>query len=767
MLNSLMAQDLTQTIRGRVIDNDNQMPAIGATIIIPGTDPLIGTVTDIDGYFKLENIPVGRVSLEITYVGYEKRTLSNILVTSAKEVVLNISIIEDVNKLEEFEIVGNADKSATNNEMAIISSRTFSTEEAKRYAGSFNDPARMASNFAGVSGDAQGDNDIVVRGNSPRGILWRLEGIEIPNPNHFADEGATGGPINALNSKMLANSDFLTGAFAPEYGNATSGVFDLKLRQGNNEQREYSFGIGVLGTDITAEGPFKKGGKSSYLANYRYSSLGILDDAGIVDFGGVPKYQDAAFNLHFPTEKAGIFSVFGLGGLSHIIDEDIDEENDNLMLSRADYSAQLGFIGVNHTYIINDKTYIKSSLSASTNGSGVNYEELQESKSFLLQERIRLNKHTGKITTSINKKLNARNKVTAGIIHTEQQYSFSFEELNSAAILENTSSTDDNSSYSQLHGTWQHRINEDITIVSGMHFLRFNLNNTYSIEPRIAASWKVQPNQTLSAGFGVHSRIESLLYYTANVVDINGESSQPNQSMEIPKANHYVLGYDYQFNEHTHIKAEVYYQELYDIPVENVPNSTYSLINKSDWFDNVALVNDGKGKNYGIELTLERYFAKNFYYLFTASLYESTYLAKDGKWRKSAYNGNYNSNFLIGKEFKVGKPDKHKALTLSIKTSLLGGNRYTPIDLEASILAGETVRSSDPLSAKGDDIFYMNIAGGYRVNREKTTHEFKLEILNATNNAAKVTEYYNADKEVIENGVQLPLIPNIMYTLHF
>ena len=131
-------------------------------------------------------------------------------------------------------------------------------KKRKRYAGAIDDPARMVSAFAGVNGNAEGDNDIVVRGNSPRGILWRLEGVEIPNPNHFASEGATGGPINALNSNMLGNSDFYTGAFAPEYGNALSGVFDMKLRNGNNEQREYSATLSVLGTDLTAEGPFKE-----------------------------------------------------------------------------------------------------------------------------------------------------------------------------------------------------------------------------------------------------------------------------------------------------------------------------------------------------------------------------------------------------------------------------------------------------------------------------------------------------------------------------
>ncbi|MCB0482482.1 MAG: TonB-dependent receptor [Flavobacteriales bacterium] len=763
----LNAQELTQSIRGRVIDADSEMPAVGATVVVLGSNPFIGAATDIDGYYKLENVPLGRVNIEVSYLGYEKQTISNVVVTSAKEVMLHVGLMESIKELEGFEVVGNARHDEPINEMAIISSRVLSTEEAGRYAGTFNDPARMASNFAGVSSNAEGNNDIVVRGNSPKGILWRLEGIEIPNPNHFADEGATGGPINALNSKMLANSEFLTGAFAPEYGNATSGVFDMKLRQGNNEKREYSLGVGVMGTDITAEGPFKQGGKASYLANYRYSSLALLSNAGIVDFGGVPEYQDGSFKIFLPTKKAGIFNVFGMGGISHILGEESDTNDENLIRYRSDYGAQMGVAGVGHTFIINDGTYIKSSLSVSNNGSTVENEELSATGDYLTMGTANMNKNTVKMASTFNKKLDARNKMSLGIIHTELMYSFKLEERSITGALETPLNDRESSSFTQAHVTWKHRFNDRLTVVSGLHFLQFNLNNTYSVEPRVGMSYKVTPNQTITAGFGIHSKMESLLYYTANVSDSLGNISQPNLDLELPKAAHYVLGYDYQFAANTHVKAEMYFQQLFDVGVENNINSQYSLINQSDWFDNVELVSEGKGRNYGVELTLERFFANRFYYLVTGSLYQSSYQNLDGVWRDSRFNGNYNANFLIGKEFKVGKIDKRNTLQVNIKSSLQGGNRYTPVDLNQSILAGETVRIKDSFSAKAADVFYINLSGSYLMNREKTTHEFKLEILNVTNNQAHTSEYYNSDTQKIEYNTQLGLIPNVMYTLHF
>ncbi|HEC44678.1 MAG TPA: carboxypeptidase-like regulatory domain-containing protein, partial [Bacteroides sp.] len=281
MTANVHATDLTQTLRGTVIDQDTRETLLGANVILLGTGSHEGTVTGLDGDFRLEGIPVGRIGIKVSYVGYEEKYISNIVLSSGKETVLNIELTESVTKLDEVEVLYKKKKSESGNDMAVISAKSFTVEETKRYAGSINDPARMVSSYAGVTGDAQGNNDIVVRGNSPKGISWRLEGVEIPNPNHFADEGATGGPINALNSKMLTNSDFYSGAFAPEYGNAYSGVFDMRLRNGNNEKREYSFSAGILGTDFTAEGPFKKGNSSSYLINYRYSTLSILDELGV------------------------------------------------------------------------------------------------------------------------------------------------------------------------------------------------------------------------------------------------------------------------------------------------------------------------------------------------------------------------------------------------------------------------------------------------------------------------------------------------------
>lgn len=770
--NIIHATDLTQTIRGTVVDHDSKVTLPGATIVLMDSDPVQGTIADFYGEFRLDEVPVGRVSIKISYVGYEEKYISNILLSSGKETVLNIELVESVAKLDEVKVSAKKNKSESLNEMVAISAKAFTVEETKRYAGTFNDPARMVSSYAGVTGDAQGNNDIVVRGNSPKGILWRLEGIEIPNPNHFAEEGATGGPINALNSSMLANSDFYSGAFAPEYGNAYSGVFDMRLRNGNNEKREYSFSVGMLGTDFTAEGPFKKGNSSSYLVNYRYSTLALIDELGVVDFMGVPKYQDASFKVVVSTKKTGVFTAFGLYGKSKIYQEDVEEENEDIMdyvYRTNDFGADLAVVGLKNTLQFNNKSYLISSISYSRTGGTNTFMARNDSNEFYLDNFNDFSKSSIKISTTLHNKFNARNTLQSGVTYSFLSYSlFSKEYINRWERMIVHLDASGNSGMLQAFTSWKHRISDDLTLISGVHYSHFLYNNNFSIEPRASLKWQFKPNQSVSAGFGIHSKIGTLSSYMAQQNLEDGTASIPNKNLELTKARHYVLGYNYNINQNLHLMVELYYQDLYDVPVENEINSTYSEINSTSGWSDRSLVNKGTGTNYGAEVTLERYFANNYYFLTTASVYNSKYTALDGIERDSRFNGNYAGNFLAGKEFKVGKTSKGRTLCLNTKVALIGAIRYTPINLEKSIEEQREVRYEDrPYSEKGKDIFKADFSISLRKNKKNTTRELKLEIQNFTNNKGLVTQYYDSRKGEIENSYQMPLFPVLSYRIDF
>jgi hypothetical protein len=683
--------------------------------------------------------------------------------------VLNIELKEALTQIDEVMVKARKNKGDILNEMALISSRSFSVEETKRYAGSFQDPSRMVSAYAGVTGDPDGSNSIVVRGNSPKGIHWRLDGVEIPNPNHFANEGETGGPINALNSELLSNSDFYTGAFSPEYGDVLSGVFDIKMRSGNNQKREYSIGVGVLGTDITLEGPFKRNYGGSYLVNYRYSSLALLDQLNLVHFDGVPKYQDAAFKINLPTRKMGTFSLFGLGGISHIYAQDTESEESDRIVEKIDMGAHLGTIGLNHTFSVNPNSFFKLSLSVSENGNNYFEEQADSTDFFLNTGKGDLNKTRLSAALTFNSKMNARSRLVTGLRFSSSFYNMTAKSYDSDLNrFVNRIDLMSNAGMAQGFISWKYRLNNNLTFVSGLHGLYFSLNDEISLEPRMALNWQAAPKLAFTMGFGIHSKVESIITYYTQLTDANGIIETPNKNLGLSKAGHIVAGCAYRISENLNSKIDLYYQELYHIPVENSDTSTFSILNTDEGYVEVALTNKGTGRNYGLEYTLEHYFNRKSYFLLTASLYNSTYTAKDGVTRNTRYNGNYSFNFLAGKEFSVGSGTKANVLSINARFLYSGARRYLPVDLEASRMAKETVYDyTRAWENKLDDVLQLNLSVSYRMNRSKASHELVIDMVNVLGGNARTWEYYNKYTDRIAYYNQLEFLPNIMYRVHF
>ncbi|MCC5916531.1 MAG: TonB-dependent receptor [Cryomorphaceae bacterium] len=755
-----------QTIRGEVRDAETGMELIGANVVILDHEPVIGSATDEMGHFILRDVPLGRVNVKVFYLGYAPRVIKNVLVTAGKEVVLRIDMEMSFYEVESIEVTHKVEQGESSNEFATTSARTFSVDETKRFAGSLGDPARMVSSFAGVASDPAGNNDIVVRGNSPKGILWKLEGVEIPNPNHFAAEGATGGPINAINVNMLANSDFFTGAFAPEYGNASSGVMDMKFRTGNHKKHERSFTIGALGVEANVEGPLSAKSNSSYIANYRYSSLAMMDNLGLVDFSGVPKYQDVAFKINIPTKKYGRFSLFGMGGVSSIRQSTEDSLGVNKL--HADFTANMGVVGVNHVFPLSQNAFLTNSISAMTNGNGAIISMENES----LNEKIaseNLQRTSYRASSSYTLKVDSRNTLKTGVIYAINAFDFYTEmQMRETGEMERYVDEKGQADLLQSYVSWKYRFTEKLTITGGFHTMTFLLNNSHSIEPRAGLTYRYSDKQTFTAGYGRHSRLEPMTLFFANVPQEDGSTQQSNRGLGFGKADHFVGGYRLMLAPNLMIKTEAYYQFLHNIPVDADPTSPYSMINSPGWFTTRALVNGGYGRNYGVELTAEKLFSNNYFFLSTLSLYQSEFKTLENQWRETMFNGNYITNFLFGKEFVRNKDSKKVTYGISGKVLFAGGMRYTPIDLEASKRQGMSVRDDRRyLSLRADDLFMTNVVFYIRKDKKKTTHEFRIDIQNVTNNQAFVNDYYNPTDHSIVKLYQLPMMPNIAYKIDF
>jgi Carboxypeptidase regulatory-like domain len=766
----LLAQALvpghTQTVRGTVLDADDHRPVIGAAVAITAGTSGFQTTTDEEGRFAIAEVPTGRVDLRIRAVGYEEQLLPNLLVVSAKENVLQIALTSSVASLKEVQVTADRAKGARRNEMSTVSARAIGVEETSRMAGGINDPARMVSAFAGVASDPAGDNTIVVRGNSPKGVLWRLEGIEIPNPNHFSDEGSTGGPINVLNSDVIDDSEFHTGAFAPEFGNAYTAVFDMRMRTGNDSRNEYTLKVGVLGTDLTAEGPLPGTRGGSFLANYRYSTLAVLDDAGIVDFGGVPRYSDAAFKVRLPTARAGVFSLFGLGGKSDI--RDTDTEGDTVF-SVLNYASRMGFLGLSHTSTLGDRNYLYTTLSMAGNGSGTTYSERPDPEATAAEPRHfdDLSRGTWRFATTLNQKINARHKLRSGVVVSADGFRLRVDSYDEdLGRLTTQVDRTGNTTTFQAFTSWKWRWNEQWTMTSGVHFLYYALNGSRALEPRMAWRYQVQPNRAFTLGTGLHSRTDALMTYLAEQELPGGGTAQPNKDLGLTRSAHFVFGYEHMLAEDLHFKSEAYYQYHFAVPVAS-DSSAFTLANSTQWFTNRDLVNEGLGRTYGMELSLEKFFTHGYHFLVTTSVMRAENKALDGVWYASRFDMGVVANALGSKEWELGPAGKDRVLTTSLRYSRVGGQVFTPIDLEASVDAGVEVLSSDIQSLRMPAVTKLDVSIAYRVGRPNVGHEVKLDVQNVLNAKTNVYQYFNASSGNVEYTSQLAILPVLLYTLRF
>ena len=766
----------TQTVRGRVIDAVSNSPLPGASVVIANTgETVLGSTSDSEGFFRIAQVPLGRHTLKITFIGYEEQTISNIVVTAGKEVVLTLALTESVNQLNEVVIVGDSrgDKTATNNDLAVVSARSFNVDDTKRYAGAIGDPSRMAANFAGVVGGNDSRNDIVVRGNSPTGMLWQMEGLNIPNPNHFGALVATGGPVSILNNNNLDKSDFMTSAFPAQYGNATAGVFDLKLRDGNNEKRELMGQVGFNGFELGAEGPLAKNSKASYIANYRYSTLGVFQALGI-EFGtgsNTPLYQDLNFKVSLPGKKGGKWSIFGLGGMSSIdlLGSEADlSSNTNLYGSDnndsyAKYST--GVAGISYEKTIR-RSYIRFTAGASATKEQFDSDSLvrnAENEVIARYERAEGNMQTQKYSFNFytRTKFNAKNSLTSGFYIDASHFDLFnrdvFANVNRDSVRLNV--VDDAILY-QVFTTWKHRFNEKLILNAGVHAQYYSLPSEGAVEPRVSFQYLIDPRHSLSVGYGLHNQAQNVTTSFIQTRTSTGDLLQTNKGLGFTTSQHWVLTYDWNIAENLRVKAEAYYQDLSNIPVERRQTS-YSALNGGMSFaieEEDSLVNAGTGRNYGVELTIERFFSKGYYFLVTTSLFDSRYKGSDGIQRNTAFNTRYVLNALAGKEWKVGKNKDY--LSVNLKLSTIGGKKLTPIDFEASQQYGRTVyRKSEAFSSSQDPYFRVDLRLAYRMEYTHSTLEFALDLQNLTNQQNVFLQTYNPRTNSVVTQYQQSFFP--------
>lgn len=761
-----------QTIRGNVTDVASGEVMIGVTVQVEDLYN-IATITDIEGNFEIKGVPVGRHSIRVSYVGYEPLVLKEQLLSAGKEMVLNIALRESLTQLSEIIVKPNVNKQLPLNEMAQVGARMFSVEEASRYAGGMADPARTASMFAGVAASGA-TNGISIHGNSPQMLQWRIEGIEVGNPNHFAEiTEAGGGVFTSLNGTMLSNSDFLTGAMPAEYGNALSGAFDMKMRAGNNQKFEHAFQVGTLGVDAASEGPLGKMGttKASYLINYRYSFLELAKKMHAINMENETlDYQDLSFKLNFPTTHAGTFAVW-FTGLYDRYENKVPDVSDWETLWDMNDSHSRAYScagGVNHTYRFKTGGRLISSIAVTGNHISLGQNDYDEQMVKMPHSDGENNQMNYIFDIQHRRKFSSRYTMMNGVNH--QHYDFNLRLDNVGELggpLERVYDSKGSTALTRLYSSHKLMLTEKISAVGGINVMWFNLNDQWLVEPRMSLSYKVTDASALSLAYAMNSRKENTDVYFVEVTQPD-KGMMSNEDLGLTRSHHFSFTYAQRLGSEAQIKVEPYYQQLFDVPVEE--GTTWSVINNRFFFTDRHLVNTGEGRNYGVDFTLERYLKDGLYGMFTATLFKSEYRDAQGEWHSTRHDRRYIANILGGKEWMVGKR-KSNIFGINGRLTVQGGDRYSSIPEGMTIddimerkdrsVPEDTV---NPFCKSTGTNFGYACSIKYTLNREHVSHHFILEYLKMSSFQGQTIDIRS--KKIVDKYTSLTF-PNIAYRVEF
>lgn len=764
LLGSAAVYAQQQNIRGTVTDQISGQPLAGVQVSFEA----YAVTTDSLGYFLLAGLPVGRVSITCRAGGYEVYRSEELLLNSRKEIFLEVTLKPNGIILNEVKVSGKYSLDAEPvNPTAFVSVRSFTPEETERIPAAMSDPARMALSLSGIqSGRYDDENQLIIRGNSPMGLLWRIEGVDIPSPNHFTKHGSSAGGVTLFSTAVIAKSDFFTGGMPAEYGNALSGVFDIRLRKGNDQKNTNSFKAGLLGIDLSTEGPIKKG-RSSYLINYRYSTFGLINRMKLYlsDERSLKTFEDLSFNLVFYSKDHKTrTNIFGVGGFSteHEYpvkdpakrDPGIQDEWEDL-----DRDNRVGIAGVSVQRTMNHRSSLKAGLALVGSQIKITEDTLDlKDVRFRYENEIYLDKRISGSLHYVNQ-LSKRTFFKSGFIINYLNFKF-FKELYPRYLLNDPAKKDDarrlfadgdgTTHYTQAYALVMHDLTPRLRLNAGFHLLRHGLNRETSLEPRLSAKYWLNSTHQFSMAAGLYSQLipMSTYFVTQKVVDDDRVSYHyPNKNLNFPRTFHLVLGHTLRMRENWKLVSELYYQNITRVTIQPLKDSNFWFLNYASGWPDVEVVAQGEGENYGLDVALEKRFSNRYYLLLNGSVYDALFTTLDKIPYKSAFSDGYSSALTFGKEFKVGTGSLHAGARVLYN----GGFRYSPADVEKTM----QLRFYYPVIAQTNALrspayFRIDTRISYRINLKKLASVVSLDIQNLTNRQNYTRAVFNYSKKEVE-----------------
>ena len=757
----LIAQIPTQTLRGTVVDAVTTQPVIGAELRLTADSSVFLAVSDDYGKYVFTELPVGRYILNTYALGYEAAEVPGILIESAKPTVFRLELRTGTTELAGVTVA------APVAALQPVGTELITIEQVNRFPATFYDPARLAASYAGVANTSDQANGLSVRGNSPTTLQWRLEGVEIVNPNHTPNAGTFsdrttlyGGGVNILSAQLLGNTQLHKGPFAARYGNAVGGVLDMELRRGNTESRARAAQISLVGIDLSAEGPLFKNSEASIVSNLRYSFTGILAELG-ADFGGEEiRFYDAATSAYLPVGNRGAyFDVIAVYGQSSNrfngpAEDTIQEEKD---LRRIDFEAQTSILGATFVQPVGTAAVLKSTFVYS--GLGADRLVARTADAAVVEGET-VDQHKLAFHTGWAQRLSSQSKLNAGVYVTGHLFDARYfggpedlvDALPDAALIEG-------------YAEWTRRWTPQWRMQLGLsaQYYSYGANNK-ALEPRISVAYTPARAHRLTAAYGLHSQLNSPLLYLRPTGTLTADL----EVLGFRRAHHATLAYEWFGPRDRRVTAAFFYQDHFDVPIGgsgSVP--AFSAFNLTDGVGQTLLTNGGTGRNYGAELTFEQRLRADWYFLLNGTYFRSQFGRSDNAtYSNGRFDGRYLVNATVGKEWPTKRAGRF--LGLNGRLNYFGGYRAQPIDLEASRAAGRTVFGGSGLFTEAPDRYFrIDTRLYWKLNHPKRTTTLALDIQNVTATENLAFRYYDSFLDEIVERTQLGLIPNLTYRVEW
>lgn len=747
-LNFATAQ-ITQTIRGSITDATTNKPLVGASVqmidtqnkVSSSNETLPKTVSDTEGVFRLEKIPVGRYTLQVSFVGFETVSVSELLLESGKEMVLDIPLNSLAINVNEVTVTGQRIR-----EVSPVNG--IRNERLSRFPATFNDPARLLTYLPGAATDNDQGNNISVRGSTPNMNQWYLEGAEIVNPNHLSNAGTAsdratvnGGGVLIPGFNVMESTQVYKGSMSADMGGALTSVMDIRLRKGNNEHHETQVSLGLIGLEAGTEGMFSKKSKASYLIHYRYSTIGLLAKLGVPLGDEEQQYQDLTVNLNFPTKKIGTFNLFGMYGASDNIfthlpvktDWKVDKDSQDI-----NFTNKMGVVGLRHEVTVGQRGRLSTvvAYSALENqrtavGFGLNNVVVRMADVKNVQSKTF-------IKSTFNYLLNATNSLKIGV--TARQDEFNYTEIQKISSSSATYPGNNSSWWIQPSAEWQGKFGKNWTTQAGLRVVQWNFltntkKNQTNLEPVANMNYRLENNSTLTLGYSLQSQMASPQLILPIYLKLGGSSEFGYEN--ITKSNNFNLSYNFKLLKNLSANVEAYYQDIF-----NASNLTLNFLELGTTSSFIT-----KGRNAGIEIDLQQQLTKGFYWRANASFYDSKY--KNGTTLlDTRFNGHYITNGLIGKEWTLG----------SLKNRFLGVNAHV-------ILRGGYLDAYTGKQLK--DYFRTDLNVYWKKSHTRYSSTVQLDLQNVTNQLNEGWRYFDYHKGSVQTKYQLGLIPNLAYKVEF